>query len=88
MVVRDEQGNILNPLHTPTIQLYKHHEIATERIQNSHVKFVFIECNTVDFKFYNIYICRLLGCIKRLFSKSIICITTLSIYLYTISRAK
>jgi len=42
MVVRDEQGNILNPLHTPTIQLYKHHEIATERIQNSHVKFVFI----------------------------------------------
>lgn len=42
MVVRDEQGNILNPLHTPTIQLYKHHEIATERIQNSHVKFVFV----------------------------------------------
>lgn len=37
MVVRDEQGNILNPLHTPTIQLYKHHETATKRIQNSHV---------------------------------------------------
>lgn len=42
MVVRDEQGNILNPLHTPTIQLYKHHETATERIQNSHVIFVLI----------------------------------------------
>ncbi|XP_050543349.1 dedicator of cytokinesis protein 1 isoform X2 [Daktulosphaira vitifoliae] len=35
MVVRDEQGNILNPLHTPTIQLYKHHETATNRIQNA-----------------------------------------------------
>ncbi|XP_026809422.1 dedicator of cytokinesis protein 1 isoform X2 [Rhopalosiphum maidis] len=41
MVVRDEHGNILNPLHTPTIQLYKHHEIATERIQNSHTAGVY-----------------------------------------------
>lgn len=45
MVVRDEQGNILNPLHTPTIQLYKHHETATQRIQNSHVQFVLILYN-------------------------------------------
>lgn len=42
MVVRDEQGNILNPLHTPTIQLYKHHETATERIQNSHVQYLLL----------------------------------------------
>jgi len=38
MVVRDDQGNILNPLQTPTIQLYKHHETATERILKSQVQ--------------------------------------------------
>ncbi|XP_075232677.1 dedicator of cytokinesis protein myoblast city [Lycorma delicatula] len=33
LVVRDEQGNILNPEHTSTIQLYWQHENATERIK-------------------------------------------------------
>lgn len=37
LVVRDNQGNILNSLHTPTIELYKHHESATERIRNASV---------------------------------------------------
>lgn len=44
LVVRDDQGNILNPLHTPTIQMYKHHETATERIKNAHVRLVFNIC--------------------------------------------
>ncbi|KAF4529699.1 hypothetical protein B566_EDAN016654, partial [Ephemera danica] len=33
MVVRDEHGNILNPMMTSTIQLYWQHELATERIR-------------------------------------------------------
>ncbi|XP_063232451.1 dedicator of cytokinesis protein 1 isoform X3 [Bacillus rossius redtenbacheri] len=33
MVVRDEQGNILNPDVTSTVQLYYQHKIATERIK-------------------------------------------------------
>ncbi|XP_073969012.1 dedicator of cytokinesis protein myoblast city isoform X3 [Rhodnius prolixus] len=32
MVVRDDQGNILNPEVTSTVELYKHHHLATERI--------------------------------------------------------
>ncbi|XP_065221520.1 dedicator of cytokinesis protein 2 isoform X3 [Planococcus citri] len=32
MVVRDDQGNILNPDSTSVIELYRHHEIATQRI--------------------------------------------------------
>ncbi|XP_026674071.1 dedicator of cytokinesis protein 1 isoform X3 [Ceratina calcarata] len=35
MVVRDEQGNVLNPEETSTIQLYYHHETATERIRKA-----------------------------------------------------
>jgi len=35
MVVRDEHGNILNPLETSTIQLYYHHETAAERIRKA-----------------------------------------------------
>ncbi|XP_069695130.1 dedicator of cytokinesis protein 1 isoform X2 [Periplaneta americana] len=35
MVVRDEQGNILNPDVTSTIQLYWQHELATERIRKA-----------------------------------------------------
>ncbi|KAG8247666.1 Dedicator of cytokinesis protein 2 [Homalodisca vitripennis] len=35
MVVRDEHGNILNPEQTSTIQLYKHHEKASERIRKA-----------------------------------------------------
>ncbi|XP_014208352.1 dedicator of cytokinesis protein 1 isoform X2 [Copidosoma floridanum] len=37
MVVRDEDGNILNPEQTSTIQLYKQHEIAAERIRKAAV---------------------------------------------------
>ncbi|KAG5343195.1 DOCK1 protein, partial [Acromyrmex heyeri] len=35
MVVRDEHGNILNPIETSTIQLYYHHETAAERIRKA-----------------------------------------------------
>ncbi|PSN51994.1 Dedicator of cytokinesis protein 1 [Blattella germanica] len=35
MVVRDEEGNILNPDVTSTIQLYWQHELATERIRKA-----------------------------------------------------
>ncbi|XP_023708307.1 dedicator of cytokinesis protein 1 isoform X4 [Cryptotermes secundus] len=35
MVVRDDQGNILNPDITSTIQLYWQHELATERIKKA-----------------------------------------------------
>ncbi|XP_011063239.1 PREDICTED: dedicator of cytokinesis protein 1 isoform X2 [Acromyrmex echinatior] len=35
MVVRDEHGNILNPMETSTIQLYYHHETAAERIRKA-----------------------------------------------------
>ncbi|XP_043512182.1 dedicator of cytokinesis protein 1 isoform X6 [Frieseomelitta varia] len=35
MVVRDDQGNVLNPEETSTIQLYYHHERAAERIRKA-----------------------------------------------------
>lgn len=35
MVVRDNDGNILEPEKTSTIQLYYHHEIASERIRKT-----------------------------------------------------
>lgn len=35
MVVRDDQGNVLNPEETSTIQLYYHHETAAERIKKA-----------------------------------------------------
>ncbi|XP_044743403.1 dedicator of cytokinesis protein 1 isoform X2 [Chrysoperla carnea] len=35
MVVRDDQGNILNPNETSTIQLYYQHKVATERIRKA-----------------------------------------------------
>ncbi|KAJ9589857.1 hypothetical protein L9F63_017012, partial [Diploptera punctata] len=35
MVVRDEEGNILNPDNTSAIQLYWQHELATERIKKA-----------------------------------------------------
>ncbi|XP_059488659.1 dedicator of cytokinesis protein 1 [Neocloeon triangulifer] len=38
MVVRDEQGNILNPMLTSAIQLYMYHDCATKRIKGSHTK--------------------------------------------------
>ncbi|KAG1690288.1 Dedicator of cytokinesis protein 1 [Nymphon striatum] len=38
LVVRDEQGNILNPDVTSTIHLYRQHEIATQRIQRERVQ--------------------------------------------------
>jgi len=59
MVVRDEQGNILNPLHTSTIQLYKHHETATERIQNSHVRYL---SKSYNWLILNVKIYLFLGC--------------------------
>lgn len=37
MVVRDDQGNILNPNETSTIQLYYQHKVATERIRKATV---------------------------------------------------
>ena len=37
MVVRDEQGKILDPDITSNIQLYWQHELATERIRIEHV---------------------------------------------------
>lgn len=37
-MVRDEQGNILNPDVTSTIHLYRQHEIATLRIQREKVR--------------------------------------------------
>ncbi|KAL0128385.1 hypothetical protein PUN28_003578 [Cardiocondyla obscurior] len=36
MVVRDEHGNIFNPLETSTIQLYYHHKTAAERIRKAY----------------------------------------------------
>jgi dedicator of cytokinesis protein 1 len=39
MVVRDDQGNILNPDITSTIQLHWQHELATERIRKATVSF-------------------------------------------------
>jgi hypothetical protein len=39
MVVRDEQGNILEPDITSAIQLYWQHELATERIRKATVSF-------------------------------------------------
>uniref|UniRef100_A0A0A9Z7E6 Dedicator of cytokinesis protein 1 n=1 Tax=Lygus hesperus TaxID=30085 RepID=A0A0A9Z7E6_LYGHE len=35
MVVRDENGNFLNPKVTSTIQLFRHHQTASERINKS-----------------------------------------------------
>lgn len=35
MVVRDDQGNVLNPEETSTLQLYYHHETAAERIRKA-----------------------------------------------------
>ncbi|XP_034937564.1 dedicator of cytokinesis protein 1 isoform X2 [Chelonus insularis] len=35
MVVRDDHGNILDPEKTSTIQLYYHHQIASERIKKT-----------------------------------------------------
>lgn len=35
MVVRDEQGNILNPDSTSVVQLYKQHELASQRIKKA-----------------------------------------------------
>ncbi|XP_053976094.1 dedicator of cytokinesis protein 1 isoform X2 [Hylaeus volcanicus] len=35
MVVRDDQGNVLNPEETSTIRLYYHHETAAERIRKA-----------------------------------------------------
>ncbi|XP_035735068.1 dedicator of cytokinesis protein 1-like isoform X3 [Vespa mandarinia] len=35
MVVRDDQGNVMNPENTSTIQLYYHHETAAERIRKA-----------------------------------------------------
>lgn len=41
MVVRDDQGNILNPEETSTIQLYWQHETASERIRQAKVNSLF-----------------------------------------------
>lgn len=41
MVVRDEQGNILNPESTSIIELFRHHENATQRISAPSVSFSF-----------------------------------------------
>ncbi|XP_065350993.1 dedicator of cytokinesis protein 1 isoform X4 [Cloeon dipterum] len=38
MVVRDDQGNILNPMFTSAIQLYMYHDSATKRIKGSQAK--------------------------------------------------
>uniref|UniRef100_T1IIV8 Dedicator of cytokinesis protein 1 n=1 Tax=Strigamia maritima TaxID=126957 RepID=T1IIV8_STRMM len=35
LVVRDDQGNILNPDETSTIHLYRQHELATQRLHRS-----------------------------------------------------
>ncbi|KAK3913017.1 Dedicator of cytokinesis protein 1 [Frankliniella fusca] len=35
MVVRDDQGNILNPEVTSTVELFHHHELATDRIRKA-----------------------------------------------------
>ncbi|XP_034240436.1 dedicator of cytokinesis protein 1 isoform X3 [Thrips palmi] len=35
MVVRDDQGNILNPEVTSTLELFHHHELATDRIRKA-----------------------------------------------------
>jgi hypothetical protein len=32
MVVRDDQGNILNPMLTSALQLYHYHDVATKRV--------------------------------------------------------
>ena len=37
MVVRDEQGNILNPEITSVVELFRQHKLATQRIQASSV---------------------------------------------------
>lgn len=37
LVVRDEQGNLLNPDETSTIQLYHQHKLATDRIRRATV---------------------------------------------------
>nr|CAD7269839.1 unnamed protein product [Timema shepardi] len=37
MVVRDDQGNIMNPDVTSSIQLYYQHRLATERIKRETV---------------------------------------------------
>jgi hypothetical protein len=37
MVLRDEQGNILDPDITSTIQLYRQNELGTERIRKATV---------------------------------------------------
>jgi len=39
MVVRDDQGNILNPEVTSTLELFHHHELATDRIRKATVNF-------------------------------------------------
>ncbi|KAJ8670596.1 hypothetical protein QAD02_001855 [Eretmocerus hayati] len=38
MVVRDEHGNVLNPVLTSTIQLYHHHETAADRIKKAAIE--------------------------------------------------
>lgn len=48
MVVRDEHGNILNPDVTSAIELYWHHEKATERIKKETVsQFLFFMHNFI-----------------------------------------
>ncbi|CAM1325956.1 DOCK2 (predicted), partial [Pycnogonum litorale] len=37
LIVRDDQGNILNPDVSSTIHLYRRHEVATQRIQRSKI---------------------------------------------------
>ena len=38
LVVRDEQGNILNPDLTSAVKLYRHHQQAASRSQHSEVR--------------------------------------------------
>lgn len=87
MVVRDEMGNILNPLRTPILQLYENHAATTKHIKNkgvsTYIRFSFgphdrgilKTCLRVLFSFAY----RLLGCTKRRSIRSTMGLVTTSI---------
>lgn len=48
MVVRDDQGNILNPELTSTVTLYRHHHLAKERILKATVSYLIFIFKTLN----------------------------------------
>lgn len=41
MVVWDEQGNVMNPLHTPILRMYENYKVTSAHVKNKEVRLSF-----------------------------------------------